>query len=56
LQALHLELARDDFEYHCVVQKAMEQLSPGAAAGGEHVVNVIACLGRVSCGWFLPAG
>ena len=55
LQALGLELARDDFENHRVVQKAVEQFSPGAAAGGEHVVNGIARLGRVSSGGFLPA-
>ena len=55
LQSLGLELARDDFENHRVVQKAVEQFSPGAASGGEHVINGIARLGRVGSGGFLPA-
>ena len=55
LQALDLQLARDDFENDCVVQKAVEQFGPGAAAGGKHVVNGIARLGRVSSGGFLSA-
>ena len=54
LQALDLELVRDDFENHRVVQKAVEQLSPGPASGGENVVNGIARLGRVGSGRFLP--
>jgi len=54
LQALDLELARDDFENDCVVQKAVEQFGPGAAAGGKHVVNGIARLGGVNSGGFLP--
>jgi hypothetical protein len=54
LHALDLELARDDFENDCVVQKAVKQFSPGAAAGGEHVINGIARLGGVNSGGFLP--
>ena len=36
-------------------RKPWSSFGPGPASGGEHVVNGIARLGRVSSGGFLPA-